>query len=668
MNRIYQLKRGRARLAILLAIVLALPIFPVVKKDVSIARDESNMRPKLERSKDTMGLCTDMIANPSTSGEGWSMVWYGKYDGQVRRYRVLSKRTSEYSGNTMLLECGEVFGATDFSTTNSNTWKGSDLYEFMNGSGFLNKEGVFTSVERSAIVGSTKSAGEDMNFKDVASSYREGIIKSVALTGEKVFPLDITDLYNSNYGFVNEENRGGQKLNNAYDPYDCWLRSPVFIVDYNRVCAGTVRDLSSSDLSNGKKAVGAADVNCNSRGREYIGISPAFNIDLSSILYTTLHASKGWEEEMAGKIGSYYTLTLIDPSLRISRVGTPSVTPKNRIHIPVSAFGDLDDISVLMLDKEYKPGNPNGATIKYYERAVGDWDSYGIGAEISLPTDYDPSWKTYVIAEKMCDYYETDYSSEPMLVDMSSIPFPLPTPSVTATAKATPTGTSAPTASVSPKASASASPSASPSGSATPTASASVSPTASASASPSISPSASPSVSPAPSASAKPSVTPTIKPTISPTPSIRPTATPVDKKSTTVGGITYRKKGDVAVVSGCTRPKATSLSIRSSVKIGDGYYMVSGIEKEALSGLKYLEKVKFGDFITSIGAGAFDGCTKLKTITLGDGTPRSIGKNAFRRIYKKAVFRVPKSCYKDYRKKIKKKSIGWKKTMKIRKY
>ena len=96
--------------------------------------------------------------------------------------------------------------------------------------------------------------------------------------------------------------------------------------------------------------------------------------------------------------------------------------------------------------------------------------------------------------------------------------------------------------------------------------------------------------------------------------------------------------------------------------------MVTGIEKEALSGLKKLKKVKIGDFITTIGVGAFDGCTKLETIIFGDDSLRAVGKNAFRRIYKKAVFRVPKSYYNDYRKKIKKKSVGWKKTMKIKKY
>lgn len=47
-------------------------------------------------------------------------------------------------------------------------------------------------------------------------------------------------------------------------------------------------------------------------------------------------------------------------------------------------------------------------------------------------------------------------------------------------------------------------------------------------------------------------------------------------------------------------------------------------------------------------------------------TVTSIAKNAFKGIYKKATFKVPKKQLKKYKKLIQKKKTGFKKTMKVK--
>ncbi len=70
--------------------------------------------------------------------------------------------------------------------------------------------------------------------------------------------------------------------------------------------------------------------------------------------------------------------------------------------------------------------------------------------------------------------------------------------------------------------------------------------------------------------------------------------------------------------------------------------------------------------ITAIGSNAFKGFAKLKTVTIKTTVLKSVGKNAFRGIHKKAVFKVPKKQLKKYKRLFSSKA-GFKKTMTVRK-
>lgn len=173
--------------------------------------------------------------------------------------------------------------------------------------------------------------------------------------------------------------------------------------------------------------------------------------------------------------------------------------------------------------------------------------------------------------------------------------------------------------------------------------------------------------------------------TASPVPSPAGASTPTPAAITATGTPTPAAiaAGDVVKVAGAkyqvvdtdkntveykapTSKKNTQVTIPAKVKINGNSYKVVSIAKNAFKNNKKLKKVTIGTNVTTIKANAFSGCSKLKTITVKSKKLKSIGKNAFKGIQKKAVFKVPKAKYKAYKKLLKAK-VGFKKTMTIKK-
>lgn len=95
---------------------------------------------------------------------------------------------------------------------------------------------------------------------------------------------------------------------------------------------------------------------------------------------------------------------------------------------------------------------------------------------------------------------------------------------------------------------------------------------------------------------------------------------------------------------------------------------VTGPTKKSIRSVTIPATVKYRGItyeVTSIGSKAFYNCKKLKTVTIKSRKLKSVGKNAFKGIYKKAKVTVPKSKYKAYRKLLKKAGLSsktvWKK-------
>ena len=95
---------------------------------------------------------------------------------------------------------------------------------------------------------------------------------------------------------------------------------------------------------------------------------------------------------------------------------------------------------------------------------------------------------------------------------------------------------------------------------------------------------------------------------------------------------------------------------------------VKKIGNSTFYGCTSLKKATIGKRVTSIGKNAFYGCKKLKTITIKSSKVKTIGKNAFKSINKKATITLKgtKKANKALKKKLKKSSVGYVKTWKIK--
>ena len=85
-----------------------------------------------------------------------------------------------------------------------------------------------------------------------------------------------------------------------------------------------------------------------------------------------------------------------------------------------------------------------------------------------------------------------------------------------------------------------------------------------------------------------------------------------------------------------------------------------------LRGNTTVTNVVIGRFVNSIGNYAFEGCKKLKTITIKSKKLKKVGSKAIKGIYKKATIKCPGKTYVKKYKKLFKSKTGYKKTMKIK--
>ena len=388
---------GKKIISALLSTMLGLSIIPITfSSKVVYAAEE----------KTVSYLGTNGMASPVVSTEAWvgSYVWYGKYDGTPVKYRVLAPKTTVYGGTTILLDCDNTLYDTQFDSTGmgfakSTAWEYCDLRVGLNGSDFLNKDGVFTSYEKSAIIGSYLGNGSERG-------------NPVNLTGEKIFLLDEDELRNNAYGYYSTEylsegakNREKTSINDSCGYY-WWNRTTCEQNKYGNRCGAVYADGRLSD---------SLVVNS-------LAVSPAFNVNLKSVIFSSVVAGT------AGQVGAEYKLTLQDSNIKsdvtsgekTSYDGTTVTVPYT---ISGSDSGNVTQLSVFILDKEYTAGNTNGAKIKYYSRLSTSAAPGTSGSgTFSLPSDismdkWGTDYQVYLIAEDVNGTYESDYASEPVRLE-----------------------------------------------------------------------------------------------------------------------------------------------------------------------------------------------------------------------------------------------------------
>lgn len=107
-------------------------------------------------------------------------------------------------------------------------------------------------------------------------------------------------------------------------------------------------------------------------------------------------------------------------------------------------------------------------------------------------------------------------------------------------------------------------------------------------------------------------------------------------------------KNRTAALKRFTDRKAQRFTIPAAIRIGDQKYQVVMIAPKAFQNKTKLKQVSVGKNVTSIGSRAFYKCRSLKKIIVRTGKLKSVGRNAFLGISKKAVVKVPKKQYQRY--------------------
>lgn len=125
----------------------------------------------------------------------------------------------------------------------------------------------------------------------------------------------------------------------------------------------------------------------------------------------------------------------------------------------------------------------------------------------------------------------------------------------------------------------------------------------------------------------------------------------------TVKGVKYRvtnvnKKQAEAYAP--EKKNAKSLTVANTVTVKGVRCKVTAVSANAFANMKKLTKVTLPKNVVSVGKKAFYKDTKLKTIKMNATAPKSVGKNAFKGISKKAKIDVPNKYKKTYKRLLKK--------------
>lgn len=351
-------KKGTAlAISVAMAVSMLPTLNPIEKVDAATTS---------ESTKTITGLRITGIANPRGSNgetlrdtEKWtgSYVYYGEYNDKPIRFRVLDNNSGKTFGidnGSMLLDCATILTADEsdpsksiyFQTTDRTDWNQSNIYQWLNSgaeggkinngtgratTGFLTQ---FTNADREAIASSTKKSKivRDGGLK-TATGYS---LKFTPLTDTKVFVLDSCELRNKSYGYPDKATAVTQRLkigktvaSNFY-----WTRSGHY---------STVNEGWGEAMINSEGAV---------ETMQYGGeISPAFNVDVSKILFTSLVSGT------QGKNNAEYKLTLLDKNMRLDITTNELTKSGDSIVVPYVLSGTdrakATQVSYMVTNKGY---------------------------------------------------------------------------------------------------------------------------------------------------------------------------------------------------------------------------------------------------------------------------------------------------------------------------
>ncbi len=408
--------RGKKLLSLFMTTVLSASMLTVVGGPVSLVNADEG-----DKQVACLGTSAINAPEPGEADKPWtgSYVWYGAYNGEPVRYRVLDPNTSIYGGTTMLLDCDSVLYRAKFNNsaypsgeaTKANEWAYSNVKKGLNAGEFLEKEGSFTSPEKVAIAYSDiETHALNAEGEVQVADWTKGILKNyVALDNDRVFLLDMEDLSNNAYGYSTTVNPIESRIKKLGSEAAPWLSRSAFENITNRSgCVGSDGSLTGA---------GVWEERC---------VSPSFNVNLESVIFSSVIPGT------AGEKHAEYKLTLLDTDMTAAlQSGKKAGVKGEKVTIPYNISGNdkenATQVSVLILNKQYQKVNEDDVKILYYGKlnVDGAFSPVGYGT-FDFPSELDMSkWGTdyqvYFLAEDVNGEKKTDYASAPVKLSKPQI-------------------------------------------------------------------------------------------------------------------------------------------------------------------------------------------------------------------------------------------------------
>ena len=344
------------------------------------------------RQSDNTIAGIDAPTSTKDTAESWNgdYIYFGKYDGKPVKFRVLNQRETNFGDTTLLLDSDAILKQMKFgSGVSSVSWGSSLLKTWLNGTSSGQFLEAFTAQEQNAIVASTKASAVG------AGDFPTKSYKYVALTENKVFALDASEANYAGYGYANDLTRVKEGGLGEY-----WLRS------------------RNSELSDAISTV-YTDGNIYSYyfpNYAKVGASPAMNIDLDMVLFTSEYNKSKADSFSKVKESTTNEWKL---TIKASDTGLSATTESattfyvdqattddrilNLTHTAATASLNMaNQVSAALTDAV---GN-----VMYYGKVNADIEA--TSSTIEVPNDLETgNYNLYVFAEQVNDATKTDYAS-----------------------------------------------------------------------------------------------------------------------------------------------------------------------------------------------------------------------------------------------------------------
>ncbi len=381
------------------------------------------------------GKAIQRVSNDSADNIGGGQadnIYFGTYyqsndsTKEPVKWRVLS------SGNQQLFLLSdqnlEVF---QYHTEEEDvTWKTSTMRSWLNGYGASSNSGGNSGIDYT----SDNFLGSAFSDKEQAAIAQTTVVNDDNTdygtdggdnTTDRIFLLSIAEVYDRSYfpdylcfstntAYVANGGKLGSGMFGAGENDWWWLRSPGF---YNTMAA-FIEWADGSPVTDG-----------NPVDYDRTAVRPAFNLNLSSVLFTSAavggKAANGMDSGLTavgGYDGNEWKLTLLDSSRNFSIFNAAINSSGNTIGFSYSnaQTGTNEYISVVIEDK---------GEITHYGRILQPTSESGT-ASLSLPSGValSDTTKLYVFNEQYNGDKLTDYASPLQSISPASVPDPDPDP------------------------------------------------------------------------------------------------------------------------------------------------------------------------------------------------------------------------------------------------